>query len=237
MLVGGVILEFLGSHWGQSIGVGGFVYLIAGAGVLCGIQAPVRFTALCGCVVMADCLAPIIWSLGMGRPLEFRSRVFDFTGPGFWTDYFLPAAYMFGESLLAFVVLRHRRLTYWTGAMKFFTAVITLLFLGRAALAISHEVRSRQLIRMFPEEVRIAEKLLLTHGGMLSSSMADRPLDEFMGLPSLHSVLFRERLSKRWGWTSSASVPPDQLRKATHWVKLPSGEWATIEFEFIVPEE
>lgn len=235
MMAGGAILQMAGSILGQRADVGGLVYLIVGIGVLFGSQAGVRFAAFFGSLMMLLFTTDLVWSLAMARPVEVDGKLLDPADLRFWTVHVCPAVYVFAEGLLAFAVLKQRQLSYWTRVVKVSTVVLGCLFLVKATLAAASDVKGRQTIRMFPKEVAMAEDYLLTHGARISSSATDRPQEELKALPALHSIAFFQGEAMGWDWTSSASVPAHQIRKGTHWVKLPSGEWGKIEFGFIAP--
>ncbi|QJE94237.1 hypothetical protein [Luteolibacter luteus] len=233
MLIAGFILETTSSLFSQHLDLGGLLYFVAGIVILMGSQTALRFVAFCGILMMLLNLGQLIWSLAMDQPVKLKREWLDYRELRFWTAFVFPALFMFGESLLALVALRQRQLPYWTRMVKIFTAAFIVIFLAISLIRVTTDLRNKQLIHMFPKEVQLAENYLRTHGTMISSPATDGPQAEIKALPSLHSISFSEGGTRGWEWTSSASVPPDPIQRATHPVRLPSGKWGKIEFEFI----
>ena len=166
--------------------------------------------------------------------MKLGSRWYPYTDSLLWIRGVSPAAYLLGEAILAFVVLRHRRLRFWTGAVKGFAAAAVIVLIGAACYALHRDEKNKQLLDRFPNEVRMADEYLRTHG---SSS---RAFHEIMSSPVIRDfTVFWEPNAKGISYlmkNPAEDADKKQIREATRWVKLPAGQWARIQLEFLIPE-
>ena len=237
LVIGGILLEALGAIFAQGVSLGGPLFLVAGIMILKGSQAWVRFVAFfAGAFVLLTLIGELTLPLAMGQPVIWKEGWYSYGDTGFWMFVICPAAYLLAEVVLAFIVLRHRQLPYWTRTVKIATLVFGAIFLIQGSLALTRNLKNKELLRRFPAETRKAEDYFKVHGATL---FATPPPDaeKLMSFPVIHSVILSTR--SRGGIilpTKKSPVPPAQIRKATHYVKLPSGEWGKLEIGFIVDE-
>lgn len=236
LVIGGIIIQFVGSFSRQDLDLGGIIFLIAGVRILQGSQAWVRFVALVGPFILLVFLARLIWPLIIVQPVMLRREWYSYGDLRLWTSFICPTVFMTAESILAFVALQHRQLPFWTRTAKISVAVAAGICLLQALFAISRDLKNQKLCRQFPMEIQKAEDYIRTHGDA-SSPAADQASQELISLPALHSVSVSispgggKQLAGR-----NSSEPPGSIHKATRYVKLPSGEWGKLELELILPD-
>lgn len=236
LVIGGIIMQVAGGFSRLGLDLGGPLFFIAGAMILKGSQAWVRFVAVAGSFVMLACIARLIWPLVLPEPVKVRSAWYSYGDLLLWTTFICPSVYFVAEAILAFVVLRHRQLICWTKTTKVFTLIVGAIFLIQASLVVARDLKNKELVRRFPVEIRKAEDYFKAHGTTLFAP-THPDAEELMSSPALHSVTLSTRSSGGIILPiKTSSVPRKQRRKATHWVKLPSGEWGKISIEFIVDE-
>lgn len=237
LVIGGFLLQALGAIFDQHVDLGGPFFLVAGIMVLKGSQAWVRFVAfVAGAFVPLILLGKLVLPLALGQPVIWKEGWYSYDDTGFWIFIVCPAVYLLAEGVLAFTVLRHRQLPYWTRTVKLGTLVFGAIFLIQSSLSLARQLKNKDLLHRFPVEIRKAEDYFKAHGTW-SYPPSHADAEKLMSSPVLYSVTLSTR--SRGGIilpTKNSSVPPDQLRKATHYVKLPSGEWGKLEIGFIVDD-
>lgn len=225
LVIGGVMMQFIATFTRQDIDLGGAIYLIAGILILKGKQAGVRFVAFVGILNALTCIFQLIKAQFHGQPVETRSGWRSFADFRLWVEYISPAVFFSAVAILAFAVLRHRQLPYWTKAVKASSVAAGTIMVVLAIKAVARDRKNDELCRRFPAEIKEAERHVTSIIGTVSPGR----------FPALYSlVAYSTPTSTVHHLVRSQSLPPGHVQKATHFIKLPSGEWRKLELGLIV---
>ena len=231
LVVGGVLIHFIGEMSELGMDLGGPLFLLAGGAILAGKQAGLRFVALVASVVTLAKILSLGWSLFLGQPVAVGRAWHSFDALPFWTVSVATIVHLLAEAILAFVVLRHRQLRFWTKAVTVSAVVIGLLVLTFSTLRVWRDMENRRLCQQFDAEVRAVERYL-----PVSVTSIARFEQEMQSFPAVHSITISPRPNSSTSMrVGNSSEPRSRLRKATRYLRLPSGGWVQLELELIVP--
>jgi len=241
-IIASVVLSFVGSLLGDHLDFGGILLLIGGAYVLGGSQAWLRFVTFLYCGAFAAGIGDLLWPILTRQPFTLDSPRWQWVAPtdrDFWLWLVMPTGFVGALASLCLVCLRTRQLRFWTKTARIWGGVfggIYLVGLGFGAYSTLREAGpNRRTADLFAGELAGLRRYLGTHG-VATGSITDPLRQTLAANPAVVGCVIRDapgggiRLLGR-----DDPDPPGDPHTYTEFLRLPSGGWAQLELEVILP--
>lgn len=241
MLIATLGFDIAAGLSGTDVNLGGVIMFFAGVAVLRGSQAALRFSTFLLIILAVFGWIQSTLTLLSVRPLEIGRNWVDFRQVEFWSLGICPNVYFTTAVILAFGAFRKRGVLYWSPLVKKLSIGVAVLFLVDGSGKMFDFVRNNRLASSFPEEIAFAREVM-TSSVLGSPKFSTRDRERtFESMTSVSRIGWSTSPNSSYMDYSSASFLGNpsatrRIRSYTEWQRLPSGKWAKLELEFILPE-